>query len=223
MPKIVYATTDSDEEDYARKLQQAQTAIQEAEEARLKMLQKKKKSVGSIPLLTRCKISKTDAGTLQIDIQPEGIKSSSLFSGAFSVAWFSAIIPATFAGGGPGGALFLLPFWMAGGLVAKTALVDPFVSGTLAIGQYAWTLQGKYAKSLTVKTKEGPTSQLKGCTVEQVIIVNGIPQFELRLFGEKGMAGIGLGLPLDELEYLAGEINDFLSNNNTNEDEDHPS
>lgn len=114
MPKIVYATTDSDEEDYARKLQQAQTAIQEAEEARLKMLQKKKKSVGSIPLLTRCKISKTDAGTLQIDIQPEGIKSSSLFSGAFSVAWFSAIIPATFAGGGPGGALFLLPFWMAG-------------------------------------------------------------------------------------------------------------
>mmetsp|Transcript_28746 Transcript_28746/g.40328 ORF Transcript_28746/g.40328 Transcript_28746/m.40328 type:complete len:311 (+) Transcript_28746:249-1181(+) len=215
-----------EEQEYARKKAEAEKAIAAAEEARQK-LQAKKISSQEVSLqrkmptrrrtkertnLIRSKISRSDAGTLQIEISPDGVGSSTLFSGAFSVAWFSAILPATFASGGAG-ALFMLPFWAAGGLVAKTAVVDPFLSGKLTIGQYAWSLESNYIAGTTVKKKEGPTEQLQGCNVELVAIVNGVPQHELRLFStKKGGISLGIGLPKEELDYLADEINEFLSN-----------
>lgn len=42
------------------------------------------------------RIDYTDAGTMIITIPPKGIATDSLFAAAFSVAWFSAIAPATF-------------------------------------------------------------------------------------------------------------------------------
>eukprot|EP00542_Grammatophora_oceanica_P011360 CAMPEP_0194036648 /NCGR_PEP_ID=MMETSP0009_2-20130614/9015_1 /TAXON_ID=210454 /ORGANISM="Grammatophora oceanica, Strain CCMP 410" /LENGTH=48 /DNA_ID= /DNA_START= /DNA_END= /DNA_ORIENTATION= len=45
---------------------------------------------------------------------------NSIFSGAFSIMWFSTIVPVSLSGGG----LFMIPFWLAGGIVAKTAAID---------------------------------------------------------------------------------------------------
>ena len=105
--------------------------------------------------------------------------------------------------------LFMLPFWASGGLVAKLAFYDPFLGGQLTIGQYAWSLKGTWL-GLKKKEKDGATDDLRGAVAEVAAFVNGVPQAELRLYGSKGMVSLGLGLPLDELEYLAGEINQYL-------------
>lgn len=172
---------------------------------------------------TRSKVSRSDAGTLVIDITPQGITSGVLFNGAFSVAWFSAIVPATLtalSGGLFGMALFMVPFWAAGGMVAKQAVVDPFVSSKLTLGEYAWSIEKQYGGSgssgsskngPTIETKEGSTENLQGARVEVSAIVNDVPQFQLCLYSNKqGVVNLGLGLPEEELEKVAMEVNEYL-------------
>ena len=209
-----------EEENYANKLAEAQKAIAEAEEARYRLSQKNI-APGILqpkrPRKLRSKISRSDAGTLVIDIPATGTSASSLFAGAFSVAWFSSIVPPTFSAIPLATRLFFLPFWMVGGMVAKAAVVDPFISGKLTIGQFAWSLRGDYIGVAPIKEKHGPTDELRGANTEVVAIVNGIPQSELQLYGDMGVISFGLGLPSDELEYLVGEINDVLRSYNREE------
>ena len=209
-----------EELEYKAKLAEAEKAIAEAEKARRKLLAQKKNEetgvdfddevnkVSIAPFGCQSTITRTDAGSLIIDIPSSGIRSDSMFAGFFSLAWFSAIIPATLSGG-LAMSLFMLPFWASGGLVAKLALYDPFLGGQLTIGQYAWSLKGTWL-GLKKKEKDGATDDLRGAVAEISAYVNGAPQAELRLYGSNGMVSLGLGLPLDELEYLAGEINQYL-------------
>jgi hypothetical protein len=160
-----------------------------------------------------------------------------LFSGAFSLAWFSAVAPATFTRGAP--LLFMLPFWVAGAVVAKTAVLDPCVSSQLTIGRrvrlelepklqgthrpsltrsapvrgrsYAWSLRSTAYRGVVLKEREGPTDDLRGAQAEVTAYINGAPQCELRLYGESGTSSLGLALSADELEYLEAEINGHLS------------
>lgn len=223
----------AEEKEYKVKLAEAERAIAEAEVARKKLLLAKNggslSGVGSggsassiqaslAPTSLRSDISRTDAGTLVINVPPVGLKAESILPGVFSLVWFSAIIPATFAGG-IGSALFLLPFWASGGLVAKLAFYDPFLGGELSIGRYAWSLKGTYA-GIKKKEKDGATKELRGAAAEVALYVNEVPRGELRLYGERGMLSLGLGLPFDELEYLAGEINQHLSDLKETNDED---
>lgn len=160
------------------------------------------------PLDSVSRIEYTDAGTMQISIPSKGLGSDSLFSGAFAAAWFSAIVPATFATGGAS-LLFMLPFWAAGGLVAKTAVVDPFVSGALSVGEFYWKVENTYLGK-TIQQKDGPTPQLRGAKAEIVGYVNDVPQAELKLYSESGNSAFGLGLSVEELEYLAESVNRYL-------------
>ena len=152
------------------------------------------------------KVEHSDAGSLQVSIPSRGPGTDSLFAGTFSVAWFSVIAPATFLGGAP---LLFLPFWVAGGLVAKTAIVDPWLSTNLRIGTYTWSLERKYVGK-TIQTIEGSTSELRCVTSESAAIVNGVPQFELRLYSEKGGVTFGAGLAPQELDYLVHKINTHI-------------
>lgn len=203
----------SEEEEYKAKLADAEKAIAEAEAARKKLLTKK----GGVntplsntvpPFGCQSTITRTDAGSLVIDIPSSGLRTDSMFAGFFSLAWFSAIIPATVSGG-LAMSLFMLPFWASGGMVAKLAFYDPFLGGELTIGQYAWSLKGTWL-GLKRKEKEGATDDLRGAVAEVAMWVNGVPQAELRLYGSKGMVSLGLGLPMDELEFLASQINQYL-------------
>ena len=207
----------TEEQEYKAKLAEAEKAIAEAEAARQKLLAKNDNNdkgadlehkVSIPPFGCQSTITRTDAGSLIIDIPSSGMRTDSMFAGFFSLAWFSAIIPATLSGG-LAMSLFMLPFWASGGLVAKLAFYDPFLGGQLTIGQYAWSLKGTWL-GLKKKEKDGATEDLRGAVAEIAAFVNGVPQAELRLYGSKGMVSLGLGLPLDELEYLAGEINQYL-------------
>lgn len=161
-------------------------------------------------IVSLAKISKSDAGTLIVELPLTGLNSESVFSGAFSIAWFSVVLPATFTGLW----WFMLPFWAAGATVAKKAVVDPFVSSRLTIGEYAWSLKSIYGgdRGINLKDQEGATEELCGARPEMVAIVNDVPQYELRLYGEKGRTSITAGAQLseEELQYLADEINDHL-------------
>ena len=215
-------TIPTEEQEYKAKLAEAEKAIAEAEAARQKLLAKndnndkgadldfadKANKVSIPPFGCQSTITRTDAGSLIIDIPSSGMRSDSMFAGFFSLAWFSAIIPATLSGG-LAMSLFMLPFWASGGLVAKLAFYDPFLGGQLTIGQYAWSLKGTWL-GLKKKEKDGATDDLRGAVAAVAAYVNGVPQAELRLYGSKGMVSLGLGLPLDELEYLAREINQYL-------------
>lgn len=168
------------------------------------------------------RITYTDANTLQIEIPPAGVDSNVFFSGAFSAMWFSAIAPATISmvGGGLVPLLFMTPFWLAGGMVAKLAVYDPFVSSTLSIGKYAWALEKRIFRklgSLTSKKREGATEFLKGASVNLALVVNNVPKYELLLYYVDGeqrdgkSVSFGKGLSLKELEYISGVINDHCA------------
>ncbi|KAL7460477.1 hypothetical protein ACHAXS_000929 [Conticribra weissflogii] len=168
----------------------------------------------------KSKISYTEANTLQIEIPPSGMDSNVLFSGAFSALWFSAIAPATVSmlSGGIVPALFMAPFWLAGGAVAKMAVYDPFISSKLMIGKYAWLLEKnifrKSSRHFASKKEEGATDFLKGAAVSLAVVVNDVPKYELLLYYTDGSDGyrkttsFGRGLDFEELEYLSSIINE---------------
>ena len=210
---------DKDREDYARKVARAEKAIAEVQEAKRKLSLGKDDDEGKLRTrLMRCQWSKTDAGTLELVWPCEGMNTGSVMSLAFSVAWFSAIIPTTFAS--LTAIPFLLPFWIAGGMVAKNAVVDPLVETTMSIGQYAYQIQINYVlsknKKITLKSLEGATENLNAANVDLSVVVNGVPQYELRIF-DKNKASthtIAATSNQEELLFLANEINGHLQQMN---------
>mmetsp|Transcript_17781 Transcript_17781/g.38402 ORF Transcript_17781/g.38402 Transcript_17781/m.38402 type:complete len:210 (-) Transcript_17781:1557-2186(-) len=163
------------------------------------------------------RISCTDANTLEIEMPPMGVDANAVANGAFSALWFSAVAPATISmlSAGIVPVLFMTPFWLAGGVVAKAAVYDPFISSTLSIGQYLWTVEKNYLKrvgSLNTKKKEGSTESVKGASVELAMVVNNVGRYQLRLFvdGDNSIT-FGKDLAREELEYLSRVINDHCS------------
>ena len=89
------------------------------------MLQKPQPAIpGTLRFVSR--VSNIDANTLKIEIPPPGIDANVWFTGMFAALWFSAVAPATVSMigvGAPLTILFMLPFWFAGGVVAKVGFV----------------------------------------------------------------------------------------------------
>ena len=122
--------------------------------------------------------------------------------------WFSTIVPVSLSVGG----LFMIPFWLAGGLVAKTAAIDPFIGLLLTVGQYGYSLESQYF-GRTIRKEEGATEELRGANMQVIAYVNGQPQCELKLFSDKGVSSLGIGTTVlpEEMQYIADEINTFLN------------
>ena len=124
-------------------------------------------------------------------------------------------------------ALFMLPFWAAGGMVAKQAVVDPFVSNKLTLGEYAWSVEKQYGgggtntrsrmSGTTIQKQEGSTEDLQGARVEISVVVNDVPQYHLCLYSKKEVIHLGLGLPEEELEKVPNEVNEYLEGLSSNE------
>jgi hypothetical protein len=198
--------SDDDEEEYIRAKMEAEAAsarLQAAERRlRAKAVQK--------PLGARTLVDTTDAGTLLVEVPPAGLTTSTVMGGAFSAAWFSVVAPATVASGGAS-ALFMLPFWLAGGAVAKTSLLDPARKTSLSIGEFAWEIKQTLPGGVTLSQESGPTEELVGAEVFVSLWTNGVPTFALKLGGRAGATwSLGDGLPEQELEWVAGEVNSQL-------------
>ena len=217
---------DQGEEEYLSALAEARLAsakLQEAE-SRLRQAAERRPAAppetappvaapATKPAGARTSVSRSDAGTLLVEVPPAGLLNmGTLMGGAFSAAWFSAIVPATGSMIATGGAsaLFMLPFWLAGGVVAKQTVVDPVKATSLSIGEFAWELQ-QTAVGLPLKSFSGASDELDGCRVEVAAYVNGVPQHVLRLFAGTQAWSIGDGLTVVELEYIAAEVNAHLA------------
>lgn len=209
---LLFSHSTSEMEEYNQKLAAAERAIAELQEARQKI---KATNSAATPIQSQIKrraiVSRSDAGTLNIEFPPAGLSVNSVFAGTFSIAWFSAVLPATFSGLW----WFMLPFWAAGAMVAKQAVVDPFVTSKLSIGQYAWSLKsviGGGEHGIKWKEHDGATADLRMVYPEVVAYVNNDPQYELKLlYGQKVIhVPIGRNVSEDELQYLVATINGHL-------------
>ena len=223
------------------KLQEAESRLRQAAERRPAAPSETAPPVAAPaakPAGARTSVSRSDAGTLLVEVPPDPnpnpnpypnpddhpnpnpnevppaglLNMGTLMGGAFSAAWFSAVVPATGSMIATGGAsaLFMLPFWLAGGVVAKQTVVDPVKATSLSIGEFAWELQ-QTAVGLPLKSFSGASEELDGCRVEVAAYVNGVPQHVLRLFAGTQAWSIGDGLTVVELEYIAAEVNAHLA------------
>jgi len=68
---------------------------------------------------------------------------------------------------------------------------------------------GAYAPGGAARQRDR-AADLNGAQAEVTAYVNGVPQCELRLYGDGQVQSIGLALSVEELEWLASEINDHL-------------
>ena len=165
------------------------------------------------PIGAKSLVDRSDAGTLLLTVPASGLTTSTLFGLAFSAAWFSAIVPATaafVAARAVASAAFMAPFWLAGGTVVKSTLLDPAKTTTLSVGEYAWELTQSVA-GVPTSEETGPTEDLAGADVAVTIVQNGVPSYACRLVSAGGAWGVGDGLPREELEWIASEINDQLA------------
>ena len=69
----------------------------------------------------------------------------------------------------------MLPFWIAGGAVAKQTVLDPAKATALSIGEFAWELRQSLVGQLTLSSEGGPTEELEGADVDVAAYVNGVP------------------------------------------------
>lgn len=118
--------------------------IMAKEEQRKQIQKEQKKSLNKEPPINMVsRISYSDANTLQIELPAAGLNSNAAFSGAFAAVWFGAVAPATLSmlSVGVGTALFMTPFWLAGGLVAKVCLVlyEPLAFSKPSISLWLYT------------------------------------------------------------------------------------
>ena len=198
--------------EYAQALSESRAAAARLKEAE-RRLATRDVQPPSRPRGARTTVSRTDAGTLLLQIPAAGLRGgSTLMGGAFAVAWFSVVAPATASMIATGGAsaLFMLPFWLAGGSVVKTTVLDPSKATALSIGQYAWELKQTLPAGVAVSTAEGATDELSNASVEVAATVNGVPTYVMRLLGGGKGYGIGEGLSEAELEWIAAEVNEYL-------------
>ena len=209
---------DSAATEYSRALAEAQRAAERLRDAERQLLVQRVDEPLSRPRSARATITRSDAGTLIVDVPAAGMNGGTVFGAAFSAAWFSAIIPATatMIGSGGASALFMLPFWAAGGLVAKDTVLDPAKATELSIGEFAWELRQTAARrvagGLRLKSSSGATDELDAAEAAVAAYVNGVPTHVLRLGAADGrVLALGGGLPLAELEWLASEINAHLA------------
>ena len=189
-------------------------ALADAQRAAARLKQAERKLVESTPIPrprgARATITRSDAGTLLVDLPPGGLNVGTAMGGAFSAAWFAVVVPATFASGGAG-ALFMLPFWIAGGAVAKQTVLDPAKATALSIGEFAWDLRQSLVGQLTLSSEGGPTEELEGADVDVAAYVNGVPMHRMMIAAGGGKAfGLGDGLDVGELEWIASEVNAHL-------------
>jgi hypothetical protein len=167
-------------------------------------------------LSSKVTVETTDAGSLQISIPRIGLQGSSIFDLGFTASWLGIIGYWTFgmvrAGAGPVGALFSVPFWLAGASMANKSIIDPATAVRLTIGVYGWSLEKTVLGSKT-QTLEGPTWQLDEAVVDADMVVNGKPLTCIHLDSGVQVHSFGHALTTKEKEWVVMEINEWLKEN----------
>ena len=164
-----------------------------------------------MPTASCARISRTDAGTLEIYIPPGRTTLSVEDEVATIGMLLSAFLysPLADAANLPRLLAPLLSFGV--GLVMKRRLIDPAADTTLTIGQYAWKLRRTVAGVVT-QEEEGATETLRGTDTLLLSKHRGVYRTELRLYAA-GKQAVRMDVVLqspEEGDVLAANVNAYL-------------
>ena len=164
-----------------------------------------------MPTASCARISRTDAGTLEIYIPPGRTTLSVEDEVATIGVLLSAFLysPLADAANLPRLLAPLLSFGV--GLVMKRRLIDPAADTTLTIGQYAWKLRRTVAGVVT-QEEEGATETLRGTDTLLLSKHRGVYRTELRLYAA-GKQAVRMDVVLqspEEGDVLAANVNAYL-------------
>ena len=168
------------------------------------------------PSGTRVVIQRAGATKLVLAIPPAGVTASSAATGGFAVAWNAFVAfwtaSALASGGGLLMAAFSIPFWLAGKDVASAAFAEVFEATRLELdaATSAYALE-QTATGMRRAEKTGDLRDVRGAVIKAESVTNGRPDYALRLEIGAEPVTFGRGLQEVELEYVAGEINEFLA------------
>lgn len=167
------------------------------------------------PSGTRVVVERFGSTKLVVAIPPAGVTGESASVGGFAVAWNAFVAfwtaSALASGGGLLMAAFSIPFWLAGKEVASQAFAQIFEATRLeldaATSAYALAVT---ATGMRSSEKKGDLLDVRGAAIRADSVTNGRPDYALRLEIGAEPVTFGRGLQEVELEYVAGEINEFL-------------
>lgn len=156
----------------------------------------------------RLSISYTDARTLEVVAAPPTALSASAAKAAFLGVWLGSCGSMTGAAIAARSLVFgawMLPFWVAGGVVASE-LAQSAAHTAISLGDYAWSVRSTLA-GVTVRSAEGTTADLDHATVEQ----DGDMQFHLMLVETDGSRhAILSGHSVGDLQLLSDLLQDRI-------------
>ena len=162
-----------------------------------------------MPTASCARITRTDAGTLEIYIPPGRTTLSETDEVATIGVLLSALLPAAFVFDLPRLLAPLLSFGV--GLFLKRRLINPTADTTLTIGQYAWKLRRTVAGVVT-QEEEGATDTLRGADTLLLFRHRGVYRTELRLYAA-GKQAVIMDVVLqssEEGDALAANVNAYL-------------
>ena len=162
-----------------------------------------------MPTASCARITRTDAGTLEIYIPPGRTTLSETDEVATIGVLLSALLPAAFVFDLPRLLAPLLSFGV--GLFLKRRLINPTADTTLTIGQYAWKLRRTVAGVVT-QEEEGATDTLRGADTLLLFRHRGVYRTELRLYAA-GKQAVRMDVVLqspEEGDALAANVNAYL-------------
>lgn len=167
------------------------------------------------PSGTRVVVERFGSTKLVVAIPPAGVTGEAASVGGFAVAWNAFVAfwtaSALASGGGLLMAAFSIPFWLAGKEVASEAFAQIFEATRLeldaATSAYALAVT---ATGMRTSEKTGDLLDVRGAAIRADSVTNGRPDYALRLEIGAEPVTFGRGLQEVELEYVAGEINEFL-------------
>ena len=168
------------------------------------------------PSGTRVVVQRAGSTKLVLAIPPAGVTASSAATGGFAVAWNAFVAfwtaSALASGGGLLMAAFSIPFWLAGKEVASAAFAEVFEATRLELdaATSGYALE-QTATGMRRAEKSGDLRDVRGAAIKAESVTNGRPDYALRLEIGAEPVTFGRGLQEVELEYVAGEINEFLA------------
>ena len=168
------------------------------------------------PSGTRVVVERFGSTRMVLAIPPAGLTSNSAATGGFAVAWNAFVAfwtaSALASGGGLLMAAFSVPFWFAGKEVASAAFAEIFEATRLELdaATSAYSL-ATTATGMRSSEKTGDLLDVRGAAIGAESVTNGRPDYALRLEIGAEPVTFGRGLQEVELEYVAGEINEFLA------------
>jgi len=163
---------------------------------------------------TRVTLSRTGGEALSVEIPKAGVTGDTVSTGAFTAAWIAGIgfwTASAITGGAPIlFTAFSIPFWLAGGSLAKKTVYGAAASEALTIDENLYSVK-QVAFGKEIGGGAGDRDDLVDCGIVTTGYVNSRPVRCIK-FRTRGSTDrdFGMSLSESEVQWICSEVRDFL-------------